>query len=47
MAGEAGQRPPFDAITKQLAQLAAAQQAGTLPPPQPFAAYQRQLVSLP
>lgn len=45
MAGEAAQRPTFDAITKQLAQLAVAQQAGTQPPPQPFAAYQRQLAA--
>lgn len=47
MAGTPGERPAFDSIVQRLSQLTEAQQTGTLPPPQPFAAYQKRLAAPP
>lgn len=45
MSGSPAERPAFDSIVQQLAQVTAALQGATLPPPQPFAAYQKQLAA--
>jgi hypothetical protein len=47
MSADAAERPAFDAIVQQLAQLTDALQGGALPPPQSFAAYQKQLAAPP
>jgi hypothetical protein len=45
MSAAAADRPAFDVVVERLARLTDALQGGGMPPPQPFAAYQKQLAA--
>ena len=45
MSADAADRPAFDVIAERLTRLTDVLQGGGMPPPQPFAAYQKQLAA--